>query len=78
GDLVDVAAGRSVPARARIEAMLSSLAEELDDLGEGAFVKDRVHEVLESGNSAERQRRAVEAGAEVRAAVDLVIRETAE
>ena len=78
GQLVDVTAGRSVPAAERIEAMLGDLAGELDDLGEGTFVRDHAREIVERGNSATRQRAAVEQAGEVRAAVDLVVRETAD
>ena len=77
GELVDVAAGRTVPAAERIEAMLGELAEELDDLGEGTFVRDRVRTILEGGNAAARQRAAVrQAGGDIRAAVDRVVAET--
>ncbi|WP_171185073.1 carboxylate-amine ligase [Alienimonas chondri] len=78
GELVDTAAGKSRPAAEQIERMLGELAVELDDLGEGAFVRERVREILDGGNSADRQRAAVEEAGEVRAAVDLVVRETAE
>ena len=77
GELVDVAGGKSLPAAERIEGLLAELAEELDDLGEGTFVRDRVRAVLEQGSSAARQRAAVERRGEVRAAVDLVVEETA-
>ena len=77
GNLVDVPAGRTVPAAEAVETLLGDLAEELDDLGEGNFVRDRVRLILEGGNSATRQRRAVEqAGGDVRAAVDRVVAET--
>ncbi len=76
GELIDVAAGRSRPAADHIESMLSELAAELDDLGEGTFVRERVREILDGGNSADRQRAAVSGAGEVRAAVDLVVRET--
>ena len=78
GDLVDVTAGRTRPAGERIETLLGELAGELDDLGEGNFVREQVRDVLDRGNSADRQRAAVEKTGEVRAAVDLVVRETAE
>lgn len=78
GELIDVAAGRKCPAAERIEAMLGELAGELDDLGEGTFVRERVREILDGGNSADRQRYAVEQADSVRSAVDLVVRETAE
>lgn len=78
GELVDVAAGRKRPAADRVEGMLGELADELNDLGEGAFVRERVREILDGGNSADRQRAAVQRSGEVRSAVDLVVRETAE
>ena len=77
GDLIDVAAGRTVPAGERIQQMLGELAGELDDLGEGTFVRERVQEILEGGNSATRQRAAVRETGAVRAAVDRVVAETA-
>ncbi|QDT14681.1 carboxylate-amine ligase [Alienimonas californiensis] len=78
GELVDVAAGRKRPAAELVEGMLGELADELNDLGEGAFVRERVREILDGGNSADRQRAAVQRSGEVRSAVDLVVRETAE
>ena len=77
GELVDVAAGRTVPAAERVEDLLAELAEELDDLGEGTFVRDRVRTIVEGGTSADRQRAAVKRDGRVRAAVDLVVEETA-
>ncbi|MFH5806642.1 glutamate--cysteine ligase [Alienimonas sp. DA493] len=78
GELVDLVAGRKRPAVELIEGILGELADELNDLGEGAFVRERVREILDGGNSADRQRAAVEKSGEVRSAVDLVVRETAE
>ena len=77
GELVDVRAGRTVPAAERVEDLLAELAEELDDLGEGTFVRERVRTIAEGGTSAARQRAAVKRDGRVRAAVDLVVEETA-
>lgn len=76
-DLIDVHAGRAVPARELIETLLAFLREDLEAHDEWDEVADMVSEVLNRGNGAERQRAAFAKNGNLSEVVDLIVTETA-
>jgi glutamate---cysteine ligase / carboxylate-amine ligase len=78
GELIDVYARKSVPARELIEGMLAFLRPALDALGDWDLVSDLVHKTLDHGNSAKRQRWAFAQSGRLDDVVDLILRETNE
>jgi carboxylate-amine ligase len=77
-ELVDVEARRAVPAREVIEALLSFARPALEDHGDWEEVSALVHDTLERGNGARRQRRAYERAGRLEDVVDTLIEETAQ
>jgi carboxylate-amine ligase len=76
GELIDVHAKKSVPARALIEAMLTFLRPALEEQGDWDEVSEIVRKTLDHGNSARRQLRAFAQSGRLEAVVDLILRET--
>ncbi len=75
-ELVDVEAGRSIPAREMIEKLLSFVRPALEDAGDWDEVSALVRETLERGNGAIRQRHAYERGGRLEDVVSMLIEET--
>lgn len=75
-DLIDVEAGRAVPAPQMIEKFLSYLRPSLEEHGEWAEVSALVHETLRHGTGASRQRAAYTQTGGLEGVVDLIIAET--
>lgn len=75
-ELVDVEAGRSIPAREMIENLLSFARPALEEAGDWDEVSALVRETLERGNGAIRQRRAYERGGRLEDVVSMLIEET--
>jgi carboxylate-amine ligase len=78
GDLVDVEASRSAPAREVIWKMLDFARPALEEHGEWEEISALVSETLERGNGARRQRRAYERAGLLEDVVDMLIEETAQ
>jgi carboxylate-amine ligase len=76
--LVDVEAKRAVLAREVIEALLSFARPGLEEYGDWEEVSALVHDTLERGNGAKRQRRAYERAVRLEDVVDMLIEETAQ
>ncbi|HEX8550486.1 MAG TPA: glutamate--cysteine ligase [Abditibacteriaceae bacterium] len=76
-NLIDVHAGRAVPAAENVETLLQFLRDDLEDYGDWDEVSTLVREVLVRGNGAQRQRMALEKRGEWSDVVDLVVAETA-
>jgi carboxylate-amine ligase len=77
GDLIDIAAERSVPAHELIEGLLLFVRPVLEDLGEWDEVAALVHDTLRRGNGAARQRAAYRRAGRLEDVVDLIVAETA-
>jgi carboxylate-amine ligase len=77
-ELVDLEAGRAVPAREMIEKLLAFVRPALEEAGDWEEVSTLVRDALEHGNGARRQRRAYERGGKLEDVVDMLIEETAE
>jgi carboxylate-amine ligase len=77
-ELVDVEAGRAVPAREVIEALLAFTHPALEEQGDWEEVSALVDATLEQGNGARRQRRAYERAGRLEDVVDMLIEETAQ
>jgi carboxylate-amine ligase len=75
-DLIDVRAGRAVPASEMIETFLSFLRPALEEYGEWEEVSGIVHQTVERGNGAKRQREAFARDGRLETVVDLVVAET--
>ena len=76
--LVDVEAGRAVPAREMIERLLAFARPALEEHGDWDEVSALVSDTLEQGNGARRQRRAYEQAGRLEDAVDMLVEETAQ
>ncbi len=77
GDLVDVAAKRSVPARDAVGALLRFVRPALEELGDWDEVSTLVDDTVGGGASAARQRAAYRRAGRLEDVVDLVVEETA-
>jgi len=77
GDLVDVAAKRSVPARDAVGALLRFVRPALEELGDWDEVSTLVDDTVRGGASATRQRAAYRHAGRLEDVVDLVVEETA-
>ena len=77
-ELVDLEAGRAVPAREMIEKLLAFARAALEESGDWEEVSSLARETLEQGNGATRQRRAYERTGRLEDVVDMLIQETAE
>jgi carboxylate-amine ligase len=76
GDLIDVYARKSVPARVLIEGMLAFLRPALDAHDDWDVVSGLVRKTLEHGNSARRQLWAFAQSGRMEDVVDLILNET--
>ncbi len=76
GDLIDVIAKKSVPARELIEALLSHLRPALEQQGDWDEVSTLVRNTLEHGNGAKRQLWAFAQSGRLEDVIDLILRET--
>ncbi len=76
-DLIDVEAGRAVPAREMIEKMLLFARPALEEAGDWEEVSELVYETLKHGNGATRQRRIFGRTGRLEDVVDMLIEETA-
>jgi glutamate---cysteine ligase / carboxylate-amine ligase len=77
-ELVDVEAERAVPAREVIEKLLVFARPALEEHSDWEEVSALVHDTLEQGNGAGRQRRAYERAGRLEDVVDMLIGETAQ
>ena len=77
-ELVDVEAGRLVPARRVIEDLLAFARPALEEHGDWEEVSTLVRETLDRGNGAGRQRRAFEKTGKLEDVVDMLVEETAQ
>lgn len=77
GELIDLEAGRSVPAAALVTRLLTVLRPALEEAGEWDEVHHLVERVLAEGTGAMRQRRAFARAGRLEDVVDLVVAETA-
>ncbi|HEX2182324.1 MAG TPA: glutamate--cysteine ligase [Rubrobacteraceae bacterium] len=75
-DLVDVEAGRSVPARKEIENLLHFVRPALEEHGDWEEVSTLVSDTLERGNGATRQRRTYERSGRLEDVVDELVEGT--
>ena len=78
GDLVDVEASRSAPAREVIWKMLDFARPALEEHGEWEEISALVSETLERGNGARRQRRTYKRAGRLEDVVEMLIEETAQ
>jgi glutamate---cysteine ligase / carboxylate-amine ligase len=76
-ELVDIEAGRAVPAREVIENLLTFTRPALEEHGDWEEVSALVRDTLEQGNGAKRQRRAYERAGRLEDVVDVLTEETA-
>jgi carboxylate-amine ligase len=76
-DLIDVEAGRAVPAAELVEKLLARLRPALEEYDEWNEVNALVHETLARGNGARRQREAYMKNESYEDVVDLIVAETA-
>lgn len=77
GDLVDVEARRAIPAREMVEKMLLFARPTLEDQGDYDEVSSLLHDTLEEGNGARRQRQAYGRTGRLEDVVDELIEDTA-
>jgi carboxylate-amine ligase len=75
-DLVDLEAGRAVPAGEMIEKLLAFVRPALEEVGDWEEVSTLVRDALEHGNGARRQRLAYERAGKLEDVVDMLIEET--
>ncbi len=75
-ELVDVEAGRGVPAGTMIEKLLAFARPALEEAGDWEEVSALVSDTLERGNGARRQRRAYQRAGRLEDVVDMLIEET--
>lgn len=75
-DLIDTETGRAVPARELIEKFLAHLRPSLEADGEWDEVSSLVHESVERGTGASRQRAAYAREGSLESVVDLIVAET--
>jgi carboxylate-amine ligase len=75
-DLIDTFEGRAVPARELIEKFLVHLRPALEESGEWEEVTALVHETVERGTGASRQRAAYQSTGGLEGVVDLIVAET--
>jgi carboxylate-amine ligase len=78
GDLIDVYARKSVPARVLIEGTLTFLKPALEANGDWEIVSELVFKTLDHGTSAKRQLWAFAQSGRLEDVVDLIVRETTE
>ena len=77
GDLIDVAAERSVPAHELIGTLLPYVRPALEEMGDWDEVSTLVQETLRHGTGAQRQREAYARAGRLEDVVDLIVAETA-
>ena len=78
GDLIDVAAERSIPAHELIDKLLAYVRPALEEMGDWDEVSALVRETLRRGTGARRQREAYARAGRLEDVVDLVVAETAQ
>jgi carboxylate-amine ligase len=76
GELIDVRARRSVPARELVRGLLEQLRPRLEEAGDWDEVRELVHRVETLGNGARRQREALARSGRMEDVVDLILEET--
>ncbi len=76
GDLVDVAGQRSVPAAEMLDTLLGFIRPALEENDEWGVVSGLVHQVVQDGTGAARQRRAFERARRIEDVVDFVVAST--
>jgi len=76
-DLIDVGAMRAVSARELVESFLTFVRPSLEEYGEWDEVSSLVHETMQRGNGATRQREVFKRTGCLEDVVDLIVRETA-
>lgn len=77
GELIDTAEGVSVPARQLVEKLLDYVRPSLEETGEWDEVSALVHEVLDRGTGAARQREIFTRAERLEDVIDFIIAETA-
>jgi carboxylate-amine ligase len=75
-DLIDIEAGRAVAARAMVEKFLATVRPTLEEHGEWEEISALVHETLERGNGATRQREVYMRSGSFDEVVDFILAET--
>ncbi len=76
--LLDPEAGQAAPAREIIEKLLTFARPALEEGGDWEEISALVHETLEHGNGANRQRRTYEKAGRLEDVVDMLVKETAQ
>jgi len=76
GDLMDVSNLTAVPAHEMVEKFLTFLRPALEDAGEWDEISSIVHETMQRGTGATRQRKAYKRAGRMEDVVDLIIEET--
>lgn len=76
-DLIDVGATKAVPASKLIESFLSFVRPSLEEYGDWDEVSFLVHETMQRGTGATRQRKAYKRTGRLEDVVDLIVQETA-
>ena len=77
-NLIDVGAQKAVPARELVETFLTFVRPALEEYGEWEEVSEIVHEIIQRGTGATRQREAYKQTGRLEDVVDLIVRETAQ
>jgi glutamate---cysteine ligase / carboxylate-amine ligase len=76
GELIDVLDQRSLPAAGLVEKMLTILRPTLEDEGDWEEIASLVHEILQSGNGAMRQREIYHQNGRMEDVVQFIVAET--
>jgi carboxylate-amine ligase len=76
-DLMDIDALAPIPAREMVEKFLAFVRPSLEDAGEWDEISSIVHETMQRGTGATRQREAYKRAGRLEDVVDLIVEETA-
>ncbi|MCB0062301.1 MAG: carboxylate-amine ligase [Caldilineaceae bacterium] len=77
GKMIDFGKNQEVPTRALVRELLEMIAEEIEELGIGAYIQP-IEQMLQNGTSADRQLRVYAEANDLHAVVDHLIAETKE
>ena len=77
-DLIDVGAMKAVPARELVESFLNFVRPSLEEYGDWDEVSSLVHETMQRGTGATRQREVYKRTGRLEDVVDLIVQETAQ
>ncbi|HEY9706594.1 MAG TPA: hypothetical protein V6D48_00150 [Oculatellaceae cyanobacterium] len=76
-NLIDVGAMKAVPARELVESFLSFVRPALEEYGDWDEISSLVHETMQRGTGATRQREVYKRTGRLEGVVDLIVQETA-